>query len=339
MLRPAPTIAGVLVAPPQVLTRAVAIAAVVTQAGIAVTGSVVRVTGSGLGCPAWPQCFPGSLTPEPHPEVAALTQWIEFGNRLLTGLVGIVGLACLVLALSVRPRRRRLVLLAGSMPVGVAVQAVVGGITVRTGLAWWTVAVHFLISMVLVWLAVLLVAEFGEGHDPPRRRVPGVVRGLMVTATAVLAALLAAGTLVTAAGPHAGDSDTPRLDVDIPTLAQLHADLLFGYLGLLVGLGFTLRAVGMPPVAWRRYRVLLIVVLAQGTLGIVQYATGVPEVLVSLHVLGAAGVVIAMAALWTGLRTALLPSPGTPRNGAVTGHHAQLEARHGVAGAATGGEA
>jgi cytochrome c oxidase assembly protein subunit 15 len=298
-------------APPPALRRAVAIAAVITQAGIAVTGSVVRVTGSGLGCPTWPQCFPGSLTPVPHAEIAAVTQWIEFGNRLFTFLVGFVALGCLVLALLVRSRRRRLVLLAATMPVGVLVQAVLGGILVRTGLAWWSVALHFLISMVLVWLAVLLVAAFGEDDGPPRWLIPRPLRALLVTATAVLAALLVAGTMVTAAGPHAGDADTPRLDVDIPTLVQLHANLLFGYLGLLIGLGFALRAVGVPARTGRRYRLLVGVVLAQGSLGVVQYATGVPEVLVSLHVLGAALVVVAMAGLWTGCRdrgTGIRPS-------------------------------
>ncbi len=284
----------------------------ITQGGIAVTGSVVRVTGSGLGCPTWPQCFPGSLVPEPHPDIAALNQWIEFGNRLLTGLVGLVGLACLVVAVAVRPRRRRLVLLAATMPLGVAAQAVLGGITVLTGLAWWTVAVHFLVSMVLVWLAVLLVAAFAEGDAPPRWHLPGPLRGLLGTATAVLAALLIAGTLVTAAGPHAGGTATPRFAVGVPAMAQLHADLLVGFLGLLAGLGFALRAVGVPARTWRRYTVLVCVVLAQGALGVVQYLTGVPEVLVSLHVLGAAAVVMAMAALWTSCRTRdHAPLPGT----------------------------
>ncbi|MGH3832151.1 MAG: COX15/CtaA family protein [Pseudonocardiaceae bacterium] len=275
----------------------------ITQAGIAVTGSVVRVTGSGLGCPTWPRCFPGSLVPQPHPEVATLHQWIEFGNRLLTGLVGLVALACLVVAVAVRPRRRRLVLLAATMPLGVAAQAVLGGITVLTGLAWWTVAVHFLVSMVLVWLAVLLVAAFAEGDAPPRWHLPGPLRGLLYTATTALAALLSAGTLVTAAGPHAGNAATPRLAVGVPALAQLHADLLVGFLGLLAGLGFSLYAVGVPARAWRRYTVLACVVLAQGTLGVVQYLTGVPDVLVSLHVLGAASVVVAMAAFWASCRT------------------------------------
>lgn len=288
--------------PLHALGRVTAIAAVITQAGIAVTGSVVRVTGSGLGCPTWPECFPGSLVPRPHPEIAALTQWVEFSNRLLTGLVGLVALACLVVALLVRPRRRRLVLLAATMPVGVIVQAVIGGVLVRTGLVWWQVAVHFLVSMVLVWLAVLLVAAFAEGDAPPHWYLPGPLRGLLRTAVALLAVLLAAGTLVTAAGPHAGDAATPRLDIAIPTLAQLHADLLFAFLGLLAGLGFALLAVGVPARTWRRYAVLVGVVVAQGTLGLVQYATGVPEVLVALHVLGAASVVVVMAALWTGSR-------------------------------------
>ena len=306
---------------PASLSRATAVAAVITQAGIAVTGSVVRVTGSGLGCPTWPQCFPGSLVPQPHPEVAALHQWIEFGNRLLTGLVGLVALACLALALLVRPRRLRLILLAATMPAGVLLQAVLGGITVLTGLTWWAVAMHFLVSMVLVWLAVLLVTAFAEGDAPPAWHLPGPLRGLLVTTTATLGCLLVAGTLVTSAGPHAGDRATPRLAVSVVTLAQLHADLLAGFLGLLAGLGFALRAVGVRPGTWRRYLVLICVVLAQGTLGVVQYLTGVPEILVSLHVLGAATVVVATAALWTSCRTrAGSPTAMPPhRRSALTG--------------------
>src|SRR5687768_16422625 len=129
-----------LPATPPILMRRLAIAAVVGQAGIAVTGAVVRVTGSGLGCPTWPQCFPGSLVPVPHPEIAVLHQWVEFGNRLLGVALVIVTGACLLAALNVRPRRRRLVLLAATMPLGVIAQAVIGGITVLAGLAWYTVA-------------------------------------------------------------------------------------------------------------------------------------------------------------------------------------------------------
>ena len=281
--------------------RGLAIAAVVAQAGIAVTGSVVRVTGSGLGCPTWPECFPGSLVPTPHPEVEPVTQWIEFGNRLLTGVVVLIAGACLLAALGTRPHRRRLTALALVQPLGVVAQAVIGGAVVLLGLVWWSVALHFLVSMVLVWLAVQLVYAASQGEGPPRSVVPGPVRGLVMLNTAVLTAVLVAGTFVTAAGPHAGDAATPRLNVNVESVAQVHAELLFGYLGLLAGLGFALRAVAAPRSLGRRYAALVLVVLAQGSLGGVQYALGVPEVLVSLHVLGAALVTVAAAALWAGL--------------------------------------
>lgn len=272
----------------------------VSQAGIAVTGSVVRVTGSGLGCPSWPECFPGSLVPVRHDEVAWLNQWVEFGNRLLISVVGLVALACLVSAWLVRPRRRRLLALAACMPIGVAVQAVVGGLTVRLGLAWWTVSVHFLLSMLLVWLAVLLVRAVGEGDRPPAPTVPELPRWLLTGAVGLLAALLVAGTFVTAAGPHAGDAETPRLAVAVQTLAQVHSGVLFAFVAVLVAVGVTMR--GADRAVWRRFRILLAVVAAQGALGFVQYWTGVPEALVSLHVLGAASVVIATAALWVATR-------------------------------------
>jgi heme a synthase len=299
--------------PPRVM-RMLAVAAVVAQAGIAVTGSVVRVTGSGLGCPTWPQCYPGSLVPVPHPETQALTQWIEFGNRLLTVLVVLVAGACLVAALATRPRRRRLTRLALVQPLGVVAQALIGGITVLLSLVWWSVAVHFVVSMVMVWLAVQLVAAAGDAgpvaNTAPTRTVPRAVRGLIATSTAVPAALLVAGTFVTAAGPHAGDAGTPRLDLPLPALAQLHADLLFAYLGMLVALGFTLRAVEAPAALRRRFGLLVAAVVAQGALGITQYALGVPEALVSLHVLGAALVTVGAAALWAG--TTERPHGATP---------------------------
>ena len=293
-----PAILDRLVPVPAAVLRRLAIAAVVAQAGIAVTGSVVRVTGSGLGCPTWPQCFPGSLVPTPHPEVAALHQWVEFGNRLLTFAVVLVTGLCFLAALGARPRRPRLVRLALVQPLGVVAQAVIGGFTVLLGLVWWSVSVHFLVSMALVWAAVVLVSAVGEGEGPLQPVVPRAVRGLVATSSVVLGALLLAGTFVTAAGPHSGDADTPRLAAGVPAMAQLHADLLFAYLGLLVGLGFALRAVAAPAALQRRYAVLVAVVAAQGVLGGVQYALGVPEALVSLHVLGAALVTVAAAALW-----------------------------------------
>ena len=293
-----------------VLMRRLAVAAVVAQAGISLTGSVVRVTGSGLGCPTWPRCFPDSLVPTPHPEVAALHQWVEFGNRLLTGVVVLVAGLCLLGALGTRPRRPRLVRLALVQPLGVVAQAVIGGFTVLLGLVWWSVSVHFLVSMVLVWLGVQLVHAVDGGEGPQRPLVPPTVRRLVGVSSGLLALLLTAGTFVTAAGPHSGDADTPRLGVGVPAMAQLHADLLFGYLGVLVGLGFALHAVAAPRSLLVRFRLLVAAVVAQGVLGGVQYALGVPEALVSLHVLGAVLVTVAAAALWAGTaRRAPVPLP------------------------------
>jgi len=274
--------------------RAFAIAVVIAQAGIAVTGSIVRVTGSGLGCPTWPECVDGSVVPVQHPEVAALHQWVEFGNRTLTGVVGVIAGLCVLAAWFHLPRRRRVLTLSLIQLGGVALQAVVGGITVLAGLAWYTVSVHFMISMVLVWLAVLLVSSLREGDGPTRLLVPAPLVKLQVVMAAVLGALLLAGTWVTAAGPHAGDASTPRLGIKVAALAQVHADLLFLFLGLLIAVGFFTRT--------RAYWTLVGVVLAQGALGMVQYWTGVPEVLVSLHVLGAGAVVVATATLWTSSR-------------------------------------
>lgn len=289
--------------------RRLAVLSLIGQAGIMVTGAVVRVTGSGLGCPTWPNCFPGSLVPEPHPEIAPLVQWIEFGNRLLSVFLVVVAGVTFLAALNTRPRRRRLTLLALAMPLGVVAQAVIGGFTVLAGLAWWSVMPHFLASTVLVWLAVELVDEARAG-GPVTHVVPRPVRLLTAVSAVVLGALLVAGTLVTAAGPHAGDAATPRLDVPVTLLAQLHADLLFAYLGLLVGLGFALWAVHAPTRVKRRYGLLMLVVLAQGALGGIQYALGVPELLVALHVLGAALTTAAAAGVWaaTTLRS---PAPVT----------------------------
>lgn len=289
-----------LPSPSRKLQLGVAIAVVATQALIAMTGAIVRVTGSGLGCPTWPECFPGSMVPVRHPEYATLNQWIEYGNRLFTGLVGLVAAAAFVLAVLNKPRDRRYLRLAFAMPVGVAVQAVLGGITVRMDLVWWTVAIHLLASTVMVWLATLLV--HAVPHGSPRVPAPsgnGTIRTWLYAQTALLAGILVTGTMVAGAGPHGGDPDTPRLDLPVETLAHVHASFLYTFLGSLVLLGLWLRGTENPP--WRRYQALLGVVLAQGTIGLVQFWTGVPELLVSLHVLGAMSVIIATASLWCGV--------------------------------------
>ena len=286
--------------------RIIAAAVILTQGGIAVTGAIVRVTASGLGCPTWPQCFPGSFTPVPHPEVPGIHQAVEFGNRLLTFLVVLTAAAAVIAV--VRARRRREVLFyAWLMPASTVVQAVIGGITVLTGLLWWTVAIHLLASMTMVWLAVLLYVKIGQPDAGSYVAcVPAPLRRLTALSAVALAAVLVTGTMVTGAGPHAGDKSldrpVPRLQIEITTLVHMHSSLLVAYLSLVIGLGFGLLAVRAPRDVRTRLAVLVVLVAAQGLLGTIQFFTGVPAALVALHVAGAAACTAATAALWASMR-------------------------------------
>lgn len=293
--------------------RLVAAAVVLTQGTIAVTGAIVRVTASGLGCPTWPQCFPGSFTPVAHAEVPRIHQAVEFGNRMITFAV-VIAAALAVLAVTRARRRREVLIYAWLMPVSTVVQAVIGGITVRTGLLWWTVAIHLLTSMTMVWLSVLLYVKIGEPDDGvPQRRVPKPLRALTALIGLDLAMVLVTGTLVTAAGPHAGDRSptrtVPRLEIAVETLVHAHSSLLVAYLALLVGLGFGLLAVHAARPILRRLIVLLALVCAQAAVGTAQYFTGVPAALVALHVAGAAACTAATAALWASMRERAEPQP------------------------------
>ncbi|OBJ24016.1 COX15/CtaA family protein [Mycobacterium colombiense] len=293
--------------------RLIAAAVILTQGGIAITGAIVRVTASGLGCPTWPQCFPGSFVPVAHAEVPRIHQAVEFGNRMVTFAV-VITAALAVLAVTRARRRREVLVYAWLMPVSTVVQAVIGGITVRTGLLWWTVAIHLLTSMTMVWLSVLLYVKVGEPDDGVvRRRVVRPLRALTALSGLDLAAVLVTGTLVTAAGPHAGDRSptrtVPRLKVEVDTLVHMHSSLLIAYFTLLVGLGFGLLAVRAARPVLLRLAVLLVLVFAQAGVGIAQYYTGVPAVLVALHVAGAAACTAATAALWASMRERAEPEP------------------------------
>lgn len=286
--------------------RAIAVAVILTQGGISVTGAIVRVTASGLGCPTWPQCFPGSFTPIPHAEVPGIHQAVEFGNRLITFLV-VLTAAAAVLAVTRARRRREVLVYAWLMPASTVAQAVIGGITVLTGLLWWTVAIHLLVSMAMVWLSVLLFVKIGEPDGgAPVRAVPKPLRQLTALSALTLSAVLVTGTLVTGAGPHAGDKSieqpVPRLQVEITTLVHLHSSLLIAYLSLLVALGFALLAVRAPRPVLIRLGVLIGIAAAQGMVGAVQFVTGVPAALVAVHVAGAAACTAATAALWASMR-------------------------------------
>lgn len=291
--------------------KLIAAAVVLSQALISVTGAIVRVTASGLGCPTWPQCFPGSFTPVPHAEVPGLHQAVEFGNRLITFVVVLTAIAA-VLAVTRARRRREVIVYAWLMPASTVLQAVIGGITVLTGLLWWTVAIHLLVSMAMVWLATLLYVKVGEPDTgTPVAVVPKPLRQLTFLSAVALTATLVSGTLVTAAGPHAGDKSpqrtVPRLEVEIVTLAHLHGTLLVAYLCLLIGVAAGLLAVRAPADSIRKLWVLVAMVVAQGVIGFVQYHTGVPAVLVALHVAGAAACTAGTAVLWASMRQRTQP--------------------------------
>jgi cytochrome c oxidase assembly protein subunit 15 len=200
------------------------------------------------------------------------------------------------------------------MPASTIVQAVIGGITVLTGLLWWTVAIHLLASMTMVWLSVLLYVKVGEtDRGVATLRVPKPMRWSAALTAATLSAVLVTGTLVTGAGPHAGDKSVeqpvPRLQVEITTLVHMHSTLLVAYLALVVGLGFGLLAVSAPRPVRLRWTVLLALVCAQGLVGTVQFFTGVPAALVAVHVAGAAACTAATAALWASMRERAEPEP------------------------------
>jgi cytochrome c oxidase assembly protein subunit 15 len=284
---------GLVWRPTAVSMRWLALAGVVGNALIMSTGAAVRVSGSGLGCPTWPNCTGDSLVPTRTPEHGPVNMAIEFGNRLLTFVVLAIGAAVFVAALRLRPRRRDVVRLAAVQPFSVVAQAIVGGIVVLTDLNPAAVAAHFLLSPALLAAAVALWVRSCEGDEPARRVVRRELTWLGRALVGVVFALLVAGTVVTGTGPHAGDAKARRFGFHIEQVAQLHVDIVWATVGLTFALLLGLRLTNAPGRAQRRAVELLAVELAQGVIGYVQYFTGVPGPLVVAHVLGAALVWIA----------------------------------------------
>jgi heme a synthase len=263
------------------LVRRLALASLIANVGIVLTGGAVRLTGSGLGCPTWPRCTGDSWTATSEMGIHGM---IEYGNRTLTGVLGVIALAGLVAAVTQRPRHASLVWLAAGVLAGIAAQGAIGGIVVWTDLNPSLVGGHFLVSMALIATAYVFWRQAG---GPDRLTgVPGPLRTLAWVIVAVTAALLTVGTVVTGSGPHAGDADVPRNGLDPERVSQVHADLAFLLLGLAVAGWFALRAVGAQRAAVRAAAGLVVVILGQGAVGLVQYFAGLPELLVALHLLG-----------------------------------------------------
>ncbi|MFF3335943.1 heme A synthase [Streptomyces sp. NPDC002888] len=270
---------------PRTVRRA-ALAALLMSVIIVVTGGAVRLTGSGLGCPTWPKCTDDSLTAT---GAMGFHGAIEFGNRMLTYvLCAAVGWA-IIAARSEKPYRRGLTRLGWAQFWIVMSNAILGGIVVLVGLNPYTVAAHFVATSALIAVATVMWQRTREGDAEPRALVSRSVQQLVWFLVAAAVLLILVGTVVTGAGPHAGDSsEVDRMPLDWETVSKLHAVLAWIVVTLTFALWFVLKAVDAPKEPLARTRELFLVLLAQGVIGYVQYFTDLPEALVGLHMLGSA---------------------------------------------------
>ena len=256
------------------------------QIAIVVTGGAVRLTGSGLGCPTWPECTPGSYTPVPHQAEGQVHAWIEFGNRLLTFVLLLCALIALIIAIRVSKNavlKSRVRLLAALQVIGIFGQGILGGITVLTDLNPIPVAGHFLLSIFLIAGAISLRYEI---VGIVKQKADGIVATLMPLLIWLTVLVLVAGTIVTGSGPHAGDENAKRFGFNPRIVSWVHADLVIALVVLTLVLWLITR-VSQNKVIHKYLSVFLIICLSQGLIGYVQYFTGLPELIVAAHLLGA----------------------------------------------------
>lgn len=287
--------------------RWITFAALVSLCVIVVTGGAVRLTGSGLGCSDWPNCEPGRLTPHSASDVNAM---IEYLNRLFTGVVS-VAVALAVLGSLVRvPRRRDLTGLSLGLVAGVVGQIVLGGLTVIFELRPEFVMAHFLLSMVLVANGVVLVRRAGDPEPPVAvERSSPATRARAVALVALAAVVVFTGTIVTGAGPHGGDEEVERLGVGVEAAARVHGLSVVVFLGLVIAT-LVLAHRARDEAVVRASTALVVVAVAQAAIGYVQYFTGVPVLLVGLHIAGATLVwIAALAVLLATTRRSPAPHP------------------------------
>ena len=261
------------------------------QTGIVLTGGVVRLTGSGLGCPTWPECTDKSYTPI-HGQIEGFRSWIEFGNRLLTfALVLACALSIFAVLLS---KRRDLRLLVLGQLAGIFGQALLGGITVLTDLNPIPVAGHFILSIILIAGAQSLVTK-SKSENKVRKLPRNILQVLARSHVIVTFLVIVIGTLVTGSGPHAGDISAPRLNFDVRVIAWLHADIVIALLG--ISLAYFISAT--TPLATKRLlKFFFLAALLQGSIGYIQYFLGLPEVIVAAHMLGSTLVWICAWKVW-----------------------------------------
>jgi cytochrome c oxidase assembly protein subunit 15 len=287
-----------LITPSRRTLKRLAVATLVGNIVIVVTGGAVRLTGSGLGCPRWPLCDDESFVVHGALGVHGV---IEFGNRSLTLVLAVIAIATWTATMRSQPPRRSLRILATVLALGIPLQAGLGGITVLTDLNPWIVSGHLLLSMAMIGVAVVFLRRIDEEDRPPRPTVPPVVATLAKSTFGVAWAVLYVGTVVTGSGPHAGDENSGRTGLSPSGVSHLHADLVFLLVGLTIGTYFAFKAVGAPERAQRAAGWLLGVELAQGVVGFSQYTLDLPVALVAVHMLGAA--LVSACVTWVVLGT------------------------------------
>ncbi len=255
------------------------------QSALIVTGGSVRLTGSGLGCPTWPECTPGSYVPVANQAEGQLHAWIEFGNRLLTFVLLICALAVVTFSVRVSKNaanKERVRSLAALQILGIFGQGMLGGVTVLTDLHPLTVAAHYLLSILLIAGAISLRYEL---IGTPVEKTTGLISFLMPIFVWLTFLVLVAGTIVTGSGPHAGDEKAQRFGFDPQVVSWLHADLVIALIVLAVMLLLIAHQSGMSLLV-RRIGIFLLIAFLQGVIGYIQYFTGLPEALVAAHLIG-----------------------------------------------------
>lgn len=282
------------------VTHRLVVANLAAQIGIIVTGGLVRVTGSGLGCSTWPQCEPGTFTPVLHEEMS-FHPLVEFGNRLITFLLVAIALAVLWAVHRREPVRSRPHVfrrLAWTVLALIAAQAVIGGLSVLADLHPAIVGSHMYFSLALVALSAYLLVRLHQPDGAPAAP-PAPVPALVTALVAVGALMLVAGVITTGTGPHSGDADAPyRFALDPLVVTRTHSALAWLFVALL---GATALATARAGMGWRRWRWVAAVTVLQGLVGYVQYFTGLPVALVVVHMLLSALLVAATTAAVTGL--------------------------------------
>jgi heme a synthase len=289
-------------------TRVVAWIYLAAQIMLVATGGAVRLTGSGLGCPTWPTCTADSFVNTPEMGIHGV---IEFGNRALGGVLAVLAIVAFLQVVTLYRTRGDLFWLSFVAGLGVPLQAIIGGISVRTQLTWWVVGIHLIISIVLVALTTSYLVRVYAVPGPRIRAVPGWFAATAWITSVVVLITIVVGILTTGAGPHAGDAKTPRSGLNPEVLQHVHAIPAYATFALTLLLVVAAFRVGGPEL--RRFtQYLLAVELVQIVVGLIQANTGLPGVLVGVHMTLAALLAACMTAVMLSLTAPVEPSGSRP---------------------------